>query len=199
MSTTWSLYVEGKTDKALIECLLRSRRIAHIEVKAIHGGVSKLPSVAIDVQRSSDIGRAIAMIFDADSNPGERRSEYESQVRTLDLNVDRVFFLPDDESSGCLEDLLQRIALPEHLVVYECFGQYEQCLRGNNGAYQLPSLKGRVYAYCEAVGGVKEKKRRGDPVIAACQNASYWNVDAEALQPLMAFLDSLEGSEGSQT
>lgn len=192
MNMTCSLFVEGKPDKALVECLLKHLSIKHIEVEMIEGGVSKLRHVATQIKRRYDSGRAIAMILDADGDPQETRSEYEKEVHAHSLQVDRVFFLPDNSSSGCLENLLQHISLPEHNVVYDCFRQYEECLHNRNPSYRLPSLKGRIYAYCEAVGGVKKMKLRKDPVLAACQNASYWNMAAAELRPLVDFLGSLE-------
>lgn len=189
----YSLFVEGASDKALIECLLKFQHIDQEEVVVIGGGVSKLGKVANEIRRRYDTGRAVAMILDADRDPDKRRTEYDDEVRTHNLQVDRVFFLPDNQSSGCLENLLQQIALPKHNLVYDCFRKYEECLRTGNPAYRLPSLKGRVYAYCEAVGGVKAMGSREKPVLAACRDASYWNFAAAELKPLMDFLGSLEG------
>ena len=186
-----SLFVEGQPDKVLVECLLRYQRIDHVEVHVIGGGVSKLRHVGNQIRRQYDSGRTVAMILDADGDHEERRAEYGEEVRTYNLQVDRVFFLPDNKSSGCLENLLQQIALREHRVVYDCFKQYEVCLHDKNPAYRLPCLKGRVYAYCEAVGGVRGMGSRESPVLAACGDASYWNFAAEELKPLMKFLGSL--------
>ena len=103
---TCSLFVEGKPDKALVECLLKYQRIGHVEVQMIGGGVSKLGHVGNQIRRQYDSGRSVAVILDADADPDKRRVEYEAQIGTHGLQVDHVFFLPDDKNSGCLENLL---------------------------------------------------------------------------------------------
>ena len=188
----WSVFVEGKDDKALVECLLTHLSSSHIEVVMIEGGVSKIGRIANEISRRHNDGKSIGMILDADSCLEERRREYSEEVDKYKLPIDRIFFLPDDRSEGCLETLLQQISLQEHDPVYHCFDEYERCLRKHNSAYRLPSLKGRIYAYCETVSGTKSSSVKGSPVLAACGNPSYWNFEAAALGPLLGFLDSLD-------
>ncbi|MDE0229110.1 MAG: hypothetical protein OXJ62_09690, partial [Spirochaetaceae bacterium] len=121
-------FVEGKPDRALVECLLKYLCIDHVEVEIIGGGVSKLGHVANQIKRRHDRGSGIAMILDADDDLQKARAEYDDAIRTHILRVDRVFFLPDNKRSGCLENLLQQISLPEHDIVYDCF-------RNMNSAY----------------------------------------------------------------
>ena len=186
-----SVFVEGRPDKALIECILDYRCIDGVGVEMIGGGVSKLGSVANQIRRRYDSGRSVALIVDADCDLQMRRTEYESALKDHGLHIDHVFFLPDNENSGCLENLLEMISLPEHNSVYECFQQYEECLHRRNTSYRLPSLKGKVYAYCEAVGGLKGMRPKDNRVLTACGNESYWNLAAEELQPLVKFLSGL--------
>lgn len=183
-----SIFVEGKPDKALIECILDYKSIEDVEVEMIGGGVSKLGSVANQVRRRHDSGRTVALILDADQDLDQARTDCRSEIDSHELHVDGVFFLPDNESGGCLEDLLQMISLQEHSVVYDCFADYEDCLRRTNPSYRLPRLKGRIYAYCESVGGINEMKSRDNPVLTACRDASFWDLEAPAVQPLIHFL-----------
>ena len=94
--------------------------------------------------------------------------------------------MPDDENPGCLENLLEKIAIPQHAILHDCFSRYETCLetaeRKSRYRYRLPNIKDRIYAYCAAVGnGPKENERN-------YANADHWDLDARALNPLKQFL-----------
>lgn len=191
MASSCSVFVEGKPDQALVQSLLKYQEFDDAEVEIIGGGISKLKQVAPQIRRRHDSGTMVAAILDADDDLKASQRLFENEVSEHDIKIDRIFYLPDNRSNGCLENLLQDISLSEHAVVYDCFQQYERCLHRADASYRLPSLKGRVYAYCEAVGGVKEMKRRVSPVLAACQDIAFWNVAAAELEPLLKFLESL--------
>lgn len=94
----------------------------------------------------------------------------------------RIFLLPNDVDPGCLEDLLERLAAPPRDAVYGCLDELKQCLCEFGLGYQGPDRKGRVYAYCAAVGAETQPTRRD------YDNAEHWNPEALALEPLRKFL-----------
>lgn len=184
----WTMFVEGCSDEAFLRCVLRHLDITNVETERINGGVRKLGSVARQMQRRSQRGNRISVVLDADADFEERRDEYETECVRHELPVDRFFLLPNHRDTGCLETLLEQVAVSGHRVVYDCFDAYERCLRGQSYAYCVPNLKARIYAYCEALD-IETSARSRD-----YGNTSYWDLDAVALEPLRAFLNGLHAT-----
>ncbi len=188
MSTPWEVFVEGRDDKCFIRSLLQYLDVANVGTALIGGGVSKLPSVAPQIQRSRDAGNYIAVVLDANSDFSKRRDEFQRCKDQLELPVDRFFLLPNDSDPGCLETLLEQMAVSNHRAVYDCFDKYETCLQ-SHGTYQLPNLKARIYAYCEALKIETHASKRN------YENPSYWDLNTTALEPLKRFLRDLQAEE----
>ncbi len=159
--------------------------MSDVQTDCIGGGVSKLASVEPQIQRKRDEGRCIAVVLDADSDAGSRRAEFFERKQVLDLPVDRLFLLPNDRNPGSLETVLEQVAVHPHVAVYNCLDEYRRCLRKHDG-YGGPSPKGRIYAYCEALGIETHAARRdySDP--------SCWDLGTPALEPLKQFLVGLQ-------
>ena len=123
----------------------------------------------------------ILILRDAGVNFKDREMNLGFPLRTT-----IVFLLPNDCDPGCLETLLEWIAVPDHRVVYECFREYETCLHSYSKSYRLPNLKARIYAYCEALSieSYHSKRDYSDPL--------YWDLNASALEPLKQFLLDLQ-------
>ena len=184
----WSIFCEGEADKRFLECLVQHLRISNLEFKEIKGGVSMLRHTAQQIRRKHDVGKKIAVILDADLDPRSRRKELLRQKGELRLPIDREFLLPNDDSPGELETLLQRLAVKDHAVIHDCFDQYEQCLSDSKRSYKQPDPKGRIYAYCEALGIETADDKRD------YADVRYWNLEAAALAPLRDFLQELAES-----
>ncbi len=184
--TTWHVYVEGESDKRFLECLASHMNIdTEIEFRPIGGGLSKLHKVQPQMKQSSNEGNRLGVILDANSNCQQCRNELTTIIGELGVRVEKNFLFPDDTRAGCLETLLEELAVKLHQDLYSCFDEYEACLR-LRGGYQLPGDKARVYAYCNALGIETCEKRRD-----YC-SVKHWNLDnAPTLQPLKKFLRSL--------
>ena len=177
----WTLFVEGKSDRAFVLWQLQRLAADNVQVAVIEGGVSKLESVANEILKSHNKGRHIAVLLDANSNVQDRRDELASEIDRLSLPIECAFFLPDDTGEGDLETLLERIAPDAHQAVYCCLDEYEECLRSLDQTYRAPDRKARVYAYCEAVGAETRSGKHYD-------NPTHWDPDAPALEGLRQFL-----------
>ncbi len=187
-----SLFVEGPSDQAFVRSLLERLGIDAVRVEVVHGSVSKLPVVANQLRRRRDEGARVAVLLDADSSARAQRRLLEKAKDQHDLPIDRAFFLPDDESPGDLETLLVQIAASPHDAVHRCFDGYEECLDGLGGSYSKPNRKGRIYAYCEALG-VETR-----PAVRRYGDSRHWNLDAPCLDRLKRFLRGLaECGEGT--
>lgn len=180
------IFVEGPSDERFLCCLLRHVDLADVHMECIKGGIAKLPRLKAIFDDHLDKGRRMVVILDADSSVERRREECQTTIAQHGLPVDAFFLMPDDMNSGCLENLLEKIAIPQHAILHDCFSRYETCLetaeRDSQYGYRLPNIKDRIYAYCAAVGnGPKEGERN-------YANADHWDLDARALNPLKTFL-----------
>ena len=189
MSTQFALFVEGVNEYRLLPVLLHRLGLPAFMTERIDGGVSKLSSAKPLMDRRRDEGRRVAVILDADRDAEATLNEFEAEKKRLDLPVERVFLVPDNRSPGSIETLLEAMAPERHRPIHECFAQYRECLKEISPEYDLPNLKARIFAYCEAVGnGPKERDRDFG-------NAAHWNLDAPALGPLKAFLRACAGMD----
>ena len=184
----WDLFVEGEYDKQFVQSLLESLNANNIQVRILGGGVQRLRSVANQIQRSSDAGRHVALLLDADSDINSRRIEMDQEITRLSLPIESTFLLPDDERDGNLETLLEGISPADHRAVYECLDKYEACLRSLDSGYRTPGQKARIYAYCEAIGAVTGPEKEYE-----C--STHWDLEAPALERLLQFLRGLAGSD----
>ena len=185
MSSQWQIFVEGLDDQAFLKGLLHHLNISNAHTSIIGGGAAKLPHVANDIQRAYDEGKLIAIVLDANSNFAGRCAEVEKHKKGLQLPINRFFLLPNNKDPGCLETLLETMAVSTHRVVFNCFDQYETCLQSHKTPYKLPNHKARIYAYCEALG-IELRASKREYV-----NSPYWNLNAPALEPLKQFLCAL--------
>ena len=184
----WVLFVEGKGDQRFLECLLGHLGVARVWVKHIGGGPSALGKVAEQVRRAVDGGHRVALVVDANSDPAEQRQRLQNVIADRSLDIRRTFLIPNDRGPGTLETLLEGIAAENRRVVYDCLDQYQACLRGADLlelGQRVPDPKGRVYAYCQAVGSETRQEKRD------YADLRHWNLDAPVLEPLKRFLANL--------
>lgn len=108
------------------------------------------------------------------------------------------FLLPDNAADGDLETLLEELIHPDNQVIFTCWQNYEQCLRGqktnrtSSGEFTLPARKTKIYAYLEAlVGETKSEKDKIKESNRDYRNPLHWNIDPvhPPLKPLKEFLD----------
>lgn len=185
MSSEWTLFLEGGDDRAFIDSLLCHLGIYNVHTHEIGGGVSKLSILKPNIIRARDAGNLIAVILDADHDIAECRDCLLDEIKNNELPIERYFLLPDNKHAGCLETLLERIAVSDHRYVYRCFDTYEECLNQSQHSYCLPNKKARVYAYCDALNiETKGTKRKYN-------DQSHWDLEAVDLDPLKQFLIGL--------
>ena len=185
----WKMFVEGTSDEIFLGSLLNHLNVSEVDIVPLGGGVSSLEGAAPLMQEVRASGQLISVVLDADTDFKVRRAEYEDVRDRCDLPIDRLFLLPNHEDAGCLETLLEQIAVSEHRVVYDCFQQYEDCLRRHSSSYVVPNPKARIYAYCEALDIETNASRRD------YEDPSHWDLDAGALGPLKRFLRDLRAGD----
>ena len=182
MTSNLVVFVEGKSDKRLLCCLVKHVGISELDVRIIDGGVFQLRNLKNNIDIYHNRGCRVVVILDADRDVKRRRKECHEEKEKYKIKIDEFFLIPDNRSPGNLETLLMAMATTPHCNVYNCLSQYKNCLANLSSSYNPPNAKARVYAYCDVIGAETDGKRRnyGD--------AEFWNLDTPALDPLKNFL-----------
>ena len=178
------LFVEGESDKGFMQAVLRHMKLK-ADVQIVEGGVSKLHLVKFLMDRGHEAGKIVGVVLDADGSFSEKRAQVDKAKQEIPLPVDHYFLVPNHGDSGCLETLLERISIPRHRHIYECFENYEDCVRNASSEYVTPDMKAKIYAYCEALGIETNPNKRD------YNDAAHWDLDSCHLDPLKTFLAKL--------
>lgn len=140
-------------------------------------------------------GKLNIVFLDADDNIEERFKEVDQSKSFMDENFP-AFLLPNNESIGDLETLLENIANPINEAIFECWNNYENCLEGKENpanpgkTFTLPARKTKIYAYLEALlGSSKKQKELIKEPNRDYTNPKHWDLNHEYLEPLKTFLN----------
>ena len=185
------IVVEGKRDKYFLRSYIRYLLPDEqtLEIKSICGK-DKLRSYCSKIEEKLDDGRKVLIIFDADDNYEDRKSEIEETIKTgisketISQNPHlSIFLFPNNQSPGKLENLLEEIVILKHKKIFDCFDTYKACLEEKDDSYRLPDIKGKIYGYMEALGIMEERKKPENHF-----KPKYWNFRSSSLNSLKDFL-----------
>ena len=179
------ILVEGDDDKVFLDCVLQKFCIQSVGVERIGGGIDSLHLVRNKILRAKASGRRVFAIFYTDTNFEQKYTDCLNTINTQELPIEDFFLIPNGHCPGDLETLLQGIASNPHDRIYDCLVHYEECIHGLNEDYRKVPMKGKVYAYCEALGIAPKPSDRN------YLDLKFWNLDAEILLPLRNFLAHL--------
>lgn len=196
------LLVEGRDEKEFFSALHRHMGVRSIQVLDYEGKTklrASLPAIARlpGFDRVSHLG----ITRDADDDPNSAFQSVQDALRdsqlpfpetqrqfTLDTKpLVGVFILPGEEQPGMLEDLC--LSTVANHPVLGCVAEYMDCLseRVRDGT-QLPQSESKARAHAFLAGMPKLVTSVG---LGA--QRSYWNLDADVLQHIRAFLKVLAG------
>lgn len=188
MSRKVCIFVEGKQDSNFLKSYVGHLGYELPEIIPI-GGKDNLKGNRLEIAKKLDEEDArVLIIFDADDDYGKTKYEakrtIQDKVQVNDGNSRLDFFLfPNNQDSGNLEDLLEKVMKPEHQGVFDCFEAYKKCLGKHdrsNRSYVRPNKKAKIYAYKEALGAMEKGKNHFSP--------KYWEFENSSLDPLKSFL-----------
>ena len=204
MNSSVAIIVEGISDKCFLGAYLKHLQFGPItdvireEDGQATDGILLIESRGVDVPFSSGFYRSLVetcavrskvlVIWDANNCSDKRRKYFDqgvqktTQEEKVNKDIFSLFLLPDDSRQGKLENLLEDISTKKD--IYNCLGEYEDCLLKKNPKYRLLSLKDKIYAYCQAMG-VKPRDEERDYA-----NKELWDLDSEKLNALKDFLQS---------
>lgn len=186
MSRKVCIFVEGKQDSNFLKSYVAYLGYELPEIISI-GGKNNLkgnrPEIA---KRLYEEEAKVLIIFDADDDYRKTKSEAKRtiqdklQVNSEDSYLD-FFLFPNNQDSGNLEDLLEKIIKSEHEGVFDCFEAYKECLGERDPSYVHPDKKAKIYAYKQALGAIKEGEEYHF-------SPEYWDFDNASLDSLKRFL-----------
>lgn len=200
----FQIIVEGTADKKFFEDYYRHLFHENAPEGSItlpikgdkDGGYQKLFSEngINTLKEGMDYGATNLVIFDADDDIEARRKELLSIRDRYGVEFE-LFLLPNNQDAGALEDLLEHIINPNNQPIFDCWQHYEdelvqQEIPGRTPPpLTTPAKKTKIYGYLEALLGTtkREKELIKDPN-RNYENPQHWNLDAEYLEPLKAFI-----------
>lgn len=175
------LIVEGKSDEVFVRQYCRFLNPDMDEKISIANGKDNLIHHK-DIKKYKTL-----IIFDADDDYGRSKENIVSQLKTMEVDIDEypIFLFPNNQESGNLETLIEKIAL--HPKILQCFQGYCDCIKSQMSGdenFRLPAKKSKVFAYMEVFGfknGINEKDFKFD---TCCDFESAY------LKPLRDFIES---------
>jgi len=186
MSQKVCIFVEGKEDSNFLESYVGYLGYGLPEIRPI-GGKDNLKGNRLEIAKKLDEEDArVLIVFDADDDYGKTKDEakrtIQDKVQVNDGNSRLDFFLfPNNQDSGNLEDLLEKIIKSEHKGIFDCFEAYKECLTERDPSYLHPDKKAKIYTYKQSLGAVREGREYHF-------STKYWEFENSSLDPLKNFL-----------
>lgn len=195
MPKTVKIFVEGVADiKFLSDYISHLFPDLNIEKDSIvncEGWTNNRETSSNLMAQNTDNGGVNLLIFDADKKFNERKKELEEWKNSANLSFE-TFLLPNNSDPGALEDLLENIIAEENQPVFDCWNNYEECLKTKSDerkSFTTPAKKTKIYSYLEALlGETREEKKKIKERERNYKNLKHWNLNSEALNPLKDFL-----------
>lgn len=211
------IYIEAKNNhqteyfflKAIIsECFPEKKEGSEFKFYFLDGVdnlFSEKTSNIQTIQKAQAEGTKVIVIADADTiekgwGYEKRKKQIEGGMKNHNISFS-YFIYPNNQDDGIVENLMESTAIhASNKKFFVCYSAYEVCLqreKDDNGErkYNVPDLKGKVYAYAEAQTRYDSEKRQRIPLIKKSEkndwsfnNKDFWNLEVEALNPLKDFL-----------
>ncbi len=200
MSQKLKIFVEGIADKTFLEQYIKQELNTQFTCDdiIITGGWQDIKSNTIvnQLKKNTADGGVNVVIFDADADLETRKAELNLVKQEKGVSFD-LFLMPNNQSTGALEDLLEQIINPENQCVIDCWHRYENDLKEQTISWKNPSTptspakKTMIYGYLEALlGTTKSQKEKIKEMNRNYTDSNHWNLMSKALEPLKIFLSS---------
>lgn len=185
-----TIFVEGVADERFIWQLAEhlfgdiSERINIIKTNGCSNLMSPKKQTAYinQMKRTSADNGVNLVIFDADDDYGKKKDELVKWKEQNNVDF-QLFLLPDNSSSGELEDLLELVINPENQPVMDCWKTYEDSLKEidlpwrNGHPLQYLQRKQRytpIWKYCWGLPNQKRRKSRSVKGIILTATIGIW-------------------------
>lgn len=197
------IFIEAKNDKTPEHYFLKTiiaTFFPGIEVKFIFmDGIGNLYNETIvnQINLAQENGEQIIVLADADTTAkgygyAKRQKEINDGMAAHALSFP-YFLYPNNRDDGDVEVLMENAARRDlHSTFFDCFEDYEKCVSGMKNEsgeprYNVPNLKGKLHTYMAAQKLPRKLCKRFGSGDWLFDNKDYWNLEADALQPLKKF------------
>lgn len=203
-----NIFLEAKSNKTPEACFVRvlvKKNFPHAvegqDYKFIYvDGKDNIPNVVPEMLTNTADGGVNLVIFDADTpdNGGGfvfRKRQLLDKRAEMGTSFD-LFLYPSDSEDGDVEVLMERIARKDkHARFFSCFQKYEECISHDKDAsgrprYKTPNRKGKLHTYINAMPLNNRQSRNLGSGQWLFDNPEYWDLNSNALQPLISFLSN---------
>lgn len=197
------IFIEAKNDKTSEYYFLKTiiaTFFPGIEVKFIFmDGIGNLYNETIvnQINLAQENGEQVIVLADADTPTkgygyAKRHKEINDGMVAHALSFP-YFLYPNNRDDGDVEVLMENAARRDlHSTFFDCFEDYERCVSGTKNEsgeakYNVPNLKGKLHTYMAAQKLPRKMCKRFGSGDWLFDNKDYWNLEADALQPLKEF------------
>lgn len=197
------IFIEAKNDKTSEHYFLKTiiaTFFPGIEVKFIFmDGIGNLYNETIvnQINLAQENGEQVIVLADADTTAkgygyAKRQKEINDGMAAHALSFP-YFLYPNNQDDGDVEMLMENAARRDlHSTFFDCFEDYERCVSGMKNEsgehkYNVPNLKGKLHTYMAAQKLPRKLCKRFGSGDWLFDNKDYWNLEADALQPLKEF------------
>lgn len=198
MKNSFNIIVEGEADVKFLKDYYQYLFGKEVPKDRIFqtGGWNRLikDDMLTRIMSMTDNGGVNLVIFDVDTDAEKRREEIIKYKNEFGLEFE-LFLLPDNKSTGALEDLLKNTINPNNQPIFDCQNNYENELKtvhikGRNLPLTTPAKKSKIYCYLETLHGTsKSQKEKIKDANRNFLKKEHWNLDAEYIKPLKEFLE----------
>lgn len=197
------IFIEAKNDKTPEHYFLKTiiaTFFPGIEIKFIFmDGIGNLYNETIvnQINLAQENGEQVIVLADADTTAkgygyAKRQKEINDGMAAHALSFP-YFLYPNNRDDGDVEVLMENAARRNlHSTFFDCFEDYEKCVSGMKNEsgeprYNVPNLKGKLHTYMAAQKLPRKLCKRFGSGDWLFDNKDYWNLEADALQPLKKF------------
>lgn len=198
------IFIESQNKKTPEYNFLKAFIDLHFPAKEVTlvcmGGVGNLfnETNINQILQAQATGDQVLVFIDADTvakgyGYAKRKANIDNGMQTHGI-IFPYFIYPNNQDDGEVETLMESAARRDlHPVFFDCFEDYEKCISGvrdehGQPLYNTPNLKGKLHTYMSAQklsSKLRGKLGSGDWLF---DDTDYWDLNAEALQPLKVFL-----------
>jgi predicted ATP-dependent endonuclease of OLD family len=179
-----TIFTEGKSDRIfLTQFIEENYKISVSDNQIISvGGKDSLPKFKERFLESTDQNLQNLVIFDADATIATRRQSIGDTINAMHLQAE-IFLFPNNQDTGDLEVLLENVINIDKKFIFDCFRDYEACLKKSEQKLNLPAQKTKIHAYLD-LSFEETKIEKWN-----FTNNELWNLKSEYLNPLRDFLN----------
>lgn len=186
------IFVEGVADEKFFKDYLMFLGCSGYVIRVTNGKDGLFDEAVLnELSSNSDNGGINLVFIDADDDFSKSKNVVLGNKNKFNVDF-KLFLMPDNQSKGALEDLLEKIINKNNQPIFDSWQKFENellSIKILGRPLTIPAKKTKIYAYLETLLG---KNKRDKELIKErqrdYQNKEHWDLNSEYLRPLKDFL-----------